>query len=58
MLPGSKCSVVLLRLVMQDFMRVVFDVWPEVRYQVDVGGSKLYGQAQQAGEAAEAAWKV
>ena len=31
MLPGSKISVLLLRLVMQDAMRVVFKVQREVR---------------------------
>ena len=35
--PGSKLSVVLLRLVMQDAMRKVFDTYPEVRIKCFCG---------------------
>ena len=38
-LPGGKFSVVLLRLVMQDARRPVFNVWSEVRIMVDVGAT-------------------
>ena len=40
-LPGSKCRVVLLRLVMQDAMGGVIGVYPEVDMIEDVEDSKF-----------------
>ena len=41
--PGSRCSVMFLRLVMQDATRAVFRVYPEVRTKVYVDDTKVQG---------------
>ena len=55
MLPRSKFSVVLMRLVMQDAMRVVLCVWPKVRIKDNLDDKKSHVQVQKAVEATGAA---
>ena len=50
MLSGSKFRVALLRLVMQDALRAVFKVWPEVSIKVYVEDEKLHVQTITAGQ--------
>ena len=46
-LPGSKFRVVLMMFVVQDALRSVFKVWPEVRSNIHVDGKKkLHVQAK------------
>ena len=46
--------MVLLWLVMQDAMRAVFEVWPEVRIKEYVNDTKFHVQAERAEEATAA----
>ena len=48
-LPGSKFSVVWVWLALQDAMKAVFKVWPEVRIQVYVDDKKVTCASKEGG---------